>query len=380
MESGARASLYALGSAAQPPQRCVIPKRLLVLAVYPEDQAGTRLRGHQFAPYLSAGGIDVEYWSFLSESDSRRWFAGPSRWSRVAILLRSTLRLVRLPGALRRADVALVLREAIPVATACIERLAARRMPVVWDVDDAIWATYPRLFLPWLPERLRRSETKYVDLARLAREVWAGSETLAEWCRQWTDAVLVVPTVVDVSSAPIATGSSRTVTWVGSASTSEFLERILPALGDIDPRISLDCVGAAPIGAEGFEVRQRPWSLTAESESLAGGRVGVYPIDLDHPLGPGKAGLKAVLYMAHGLPSVVTPTTAVASLVRHGVEGFHATTREDWRHYVSQLLDDDDLWRQMSQASRARAEAAFSLDVWGPRVQHRIAALAEETD
>lgn len=348
--------------------------------MYPEDQAGTRLRGHQFAPYFSAAGLDVEHWSFLSTVDSRCWFSGPSPRGRIAILLRSALRLLRLPGALRRADVVLILREALPLATACVERFAARRLPVIWDVDDAIWAAYPRLFLRWLPERLRRSETKYVELARTSTEVWAGSETLAEWCRQWTDAVHVVPTVVDVAPTPITKGDLRTVTWVGSASTTEFLEQILPALRDIEPPIALDCVGAAPIGAEGLEVRQRPWSLAAESEALAGARVGVYPIDVDHPLGPGKAGLKAVLYMAHGVPSVVTPTTAVGSLVRHGVEGFHATTIEEWRMYVTRLLDDDALWARMSTASRARAEAAFSLHVWGPRVQRRIAALAAAAD
>jgi hypothetical protein len=349
-----------------------IHRELLVLSVYPEDQAGTRLRAHQFAGHLAERGIDVRYWSFLSLADSRRWFAGAGRGTRVLVLLRSVLRLLLLPTALRRADAVLVLREALPVASAVVERAAARRVPVVWDVDDAVWTEYPRLFLRWVPQRLRLSSRKYAELARLSSEVWAGSEVLATWCREHARTVHVVPTVLDVEDAPRTTGSAGTVAWVGSSSTAEFLEGVLPALAGEDPPVVVDVVGATGLRTAGVQVRERPWSAQAEREALAEARVGLYPIDVDHPLGPGKAGLKAVLYMAHGLPCVVTPTETLRSLVEDGVQGLHARTPAEWQVAVRQLRSDDALWERMSAAGRVRALEQFSLQAWGPWVAERV--------
>lgn len=326
-------------------------------------------------PHLSERDIRTRFWSFLSLEDSRRWFGGAGPVVRAAVLLRSLLRLLRLPRALRRADAVLVLREALPIASAVVERAAARRGPVVWDVDDAVWSEYPRLFLRWVPQRLRMSSEKYAEIARLSTEVWAGSEVLAQWCRQHSSTVHVVPTVLDVSAAPITTGEAGTLAWVGSASTAQFLESVLPALAAEDPPVVVDVVGARVVHADGVEVRARPWSADAETDALRRARVGLYPIDQSHPLGPGKAGLKAVLYMAHGVPCVLTPTQTLAALVEDEVQGLHASTPEEWRLAVRRLREDDELWARLSSAARQRALEEFSLQTWGPWVGDRVQVL-----
>lgn len=351
-----------------------MPVRLLVLSVYPEDQAGTRLRGQQFAPPLLAAGITTEFWSFLSLRDSVRWFSGMSAPSRALVLLRSALRLVGLVRCVRRADVVVVLREVLPIASPLVEVLVSRRAPVVWDVDDAVWTEYPRMFSTWLPQRLRRSPEKYERLARLSSEVWCGSEVLAQWCRRHAEHVHVVPTVLDVEALPTSTGDRARVVWIGSSSTAPFLRRVLPALEPLAARITVDVVGAGDRFGANW-VREAAWSPETEAAALSVARVGLYPVDVDHPLGPGKAGLKAVLYMAHGVPCVVTPTETIAGLVRDGIEGFHARTHDEWRTSVAQLLDDDELWVRMAAAGRRRAED-YSLQRWAPWVAGRVRALA----
>jgi hypothetical protein len=355
-------------------------RRLLVLSLYGPDQAGTRLRACQHEGALRAAGVDVEYWSFLAGDDSARWFTETRRARRALLLLRAVLRLLLLPGCVRRADAVLVLREALPVASAAVERWAGRRRPLVWDVDDALWAEYPRLFATWVPGRLRRSPEKYRRLAGLADEVWAGSDHLAAWCREHASSVVVVPTVVEVP-AEVAPVSRRrpTAGWVGSSSTALFLEERLPALAAVDGLAEVEVVGATAVQApSGLAVRTAPWSTAAEEELLAGVRVGLYPLSPEHPLTEGKAGLKAVLYMAHGLPSVVTPTAATAALVRDGVDGVHARTPEEWQDAVGRLLADDATWTRMSAAAHARAAAELSAQVWGPRLAQRVLALLEE--
>jgi glycosyltransferase involved in cell wall biosynthesis len=350
-------------------------RRLLVLSVYPEDQAGTRLRAHQLAPSWEAAGFAVSYWSFLSLPDSQRWFAGAGRVQRIVILMRSVLRLVGLARRLRSAEIVLVLREALPIASAVVERAAARRAALVWDVDDALWVEYPRLFARWLPRRLRRTTEKYVEIARLSSDVWAGSEAVEAWCREHTDNVLLVPTTVDVPAhVPGRDQRRRMAAWVGSASTAPFIQTTVRALAELPDPPEIACVGAADVTGPP-DVQCYPWTLENESMALTQARVGLYPIDSGHPLAEGKAGLKAVLYMAHGLPCVVSPTAAVSRIVRDGVEGLHASTPAEWRGAVQCLLEDDELWERVSAAGRQRARADYSPAVWGGRLAARLEAL-----
>jgi glycosyltransferase involved in cell wall biosynthesis len=108
--------------------------------------------------------------------------------------------------------------------------------------------------------------------------------------------------------------------------------------------------------------------------------VGLYPIDTAHPLAHGKCGLKAVLYMAQGVPPVVTPTASNADIVRDGVDGLFADTPADWTAAVGKLLDDPELWERLSVASHARALADFSVTHWAPWVAAELRRLGSRRD
>lgn len=341
-----------------------------MLAVHPESVAATRLRAMQYEPALRARGFEVALWSLFSERDLPRWY-GQSQVTRAFVLLASLRRLWGAVRAIRAADIVLVQREALPLGPPLLELYAGRRGPLVWDVDDAVWAEYVSPTAGKVPRWLRASGNKFERVCAAATEVWAGSEVLAKWCRRHNEAVQVVPTVVEVPPEPLGS-AARTVAWIGSHSTGPFLESVLSALRDVAPPPEVVVVGARPREIpEGLIVHVLPWSPAAEREALARARVGLYPIDRSHPLAEGKCGLKAILYMAHGVPPVVTPTTTNGRVVREGREGLHADSPAEWTAAVQGLLDDDDLWARLREAGRERALADFSLQAWAPRVAER---------
>lgn len=342
-------------------------QRVLFATVYPTEMAYTRLRAGQFRPYLEESGMDFRLWTFISPKDVGRWFAG-GNLARTWILLRSLSRLVWLSREVRNAAAVVVLREVLPFGPPVIERLAARKRPLVWDVDDAVWESYPSMFFRWLPDWFRKTGHKYEAICGMATEVWAGSEVLAEWCRRHNDRVKVVPTVVEVPRNRPDRDHVPVVGWIGSPSTGGFVEQILPALEEVEPRPHLIAVGSVVRELPDLAVEVTPWSQTAEEATLSRIAVGLYPIDVSHPLAEGKAGFKAILYMSQGIPVVVTPTPTNASIVRDGVEGLHARTMEDWTHAVARLLTDRPLWDRCSRAAHERALSDYSLQRWGPKV------------
>lgn len=351
------------------------PSAVLVLAVHPPKVAATRLRAAQYGPCFASEGLEVRVWSFFREADLSAWF-GTSQARRALVLLRALVRLPRLLTSLRGVSVVLVQREALPLGPPLLERLAARGRALVWDVDDALWEDFSSPTAGHVPQWLRATGDKYSRLCQRADEVWAGSEVLATWCRARNANVLVVPTVVPVSEERPPMARQRTVGWVGSHSTGPFLQQVLPAVARVEPHPDVLVVGAEVAPFDGLRTESQPWSQASENAALARTRVGLYPVDRGHPLAEGKCGLKAILYMSHGIPSIVTPTSTNAAVVRDGVEGLHADGPDQWTSSVQKLLDDEELWERMSVAAHRRARDEYSLETWGPRLAARLAHLA----
>lgn len=352
--------------------RGAITRSVLILAVHPSSTAATRLRATQYIPYLEAGGFDVALWTFLRDADVEPWFEG-GLVSKILILLVGLCRLPSLLYGLLRSHVVMVQREVLPLGPPFIERFVARRKQLVWDVDDAVWFDPPER--AGLVRHLRAPAGKFVAIAELADEIWAGSSYLASWCRQHNENVHMIPTTVEVPNDVPESDRDRTVVWIGSHTTGRFLESMLPSLREVQPPPRVIAVGSHVIPPEGLDFEVVAWSPEVERRVLSEARVGLYPVDREHPLAEGKCGLKAILYMANGVPPVVTPTSPNRAIVRHGIDGFHAESAEEWRDRVQRLLDDDALWEKMRRAGYARVRAEYSLQRWGPRVAARAEAV-----
>jgi hypothetical protein len=117
------------------------------------------------------------------------------------------------------------------------------------------------------------------------------------------------------------------------------------------------------------------WSEDSEVAMIQSMDIGIMPLT-DSPWARGKCGYKLIQYMACGLPVVASPVGVNADIVEHGVNGFLATTEDEWRQALTTLLRDPDLRRRMGAAGRRKVETDYSLQVWGPRVAaifHEIA-------
>lgn len=345
---------------------------LLGMAVHPPQLAATRLRLTQYFPYFEEAGFDCQLWTFLSDRDLKRWH-GSSTLARIAVTLRALLRVPRALMMLRRSDVIVVQRECLPFGPPVIEWFAARSGVLIWDVDDFIWERYVSPTAGRWTTWLRTSEKKNDRICRWATECWAGSDAIVGWMRHRTDAVHLVPSVIAVpENRPVLRGRDSTAVWVGSHSTAAFLDQVMPALSKCENLDAVVVVGGNLADRWPVVVSERQWSEEMEQLVCASARVGLYPVDRSNVYAEGKCGLKAVVYMAHGLPCVVTPTSPNAAVVRHEIDGLHAKTLDEWTDAVERLLKDDLLWDRLSSAGYRRALDSYSLQTWGPRVAGRV--------
>ena len=92
-----------------------------------------------------------------------------------------------------------------------------------------------------------------------------------------------------------------------------------------------------------------------------------------------KAGYKALVYMACGVPPVVSPVGTNREILTEGTEGFFASTQEEWIARLSQLLSDRSLRESMGRAARARVMAGYSVDAVFPRWEPLLRSFVTET-
>jgi glycosyltransferase involved in cell wall biosynthesis len=264
---------------------------------------------------------------------------------------------------------------------ALAERVLARRgIPVLFDFDDAVWMRYvspANSYFSYL-----RFPGKTATLCRLAHHVIAGNRYLAEYATRYNPAVTVVPSTIDTVKyafrGPRPIGSRPVIGWTGSYSTGPYLRLVKGALERLRKHRDFRFVVIGPVDfqANGVEVEQRPWDSGSEVQDLLDLDVGLMPV-LDAEWERGKCGLKALQYMALGIPPVVSPVGANSTIVEDGRNGLLASTEEEWVEKLDRLLSSAELRNRIGQEARRTVEREYSAEVQGPRVATIMRETAE---
>jgi len=164
------------------------------------------------------------------------------------------------------------------------------------------------------------------------------------------------------------TNSRVVLGWIGTHSTLPYLESIFPVLSELarnhDFRLKIVGAGKDEIKIPGVEVENLRWSLEREVQDFQSIDIGLYPIDASLYSGKwaaGKSGFKAIQYMAVGVPYVATPVGASEELGEVGVTHFFASSPEEWRNALAELIVDANKRKQMGAAGRRHATEHFAL-------------------
>jgi glycosyltransferase involved in cell wall biosynthesis len=252
-----------------------------------------------------------------------------------------------------------------------VERAVLRsRVPAVLEYDDAVFHRYDSSSHQLVRALLG---SKIARLMREATTVVAGNPYLAEHAGEaGARCVEIVPTAIDTERVTVperATRQPATIGWIGTPPPTRYLRAVEGALGEVsrDGRARVLLVGAEPIELAGVPVVARPWSEEAEPADLAEMDIGIMPLP-DSPWERGKSGFKLLQYMAAGCPVVASPVGVDNSIVKPGVNGFLASTEEQWRESLAALSENASLRQRPGSAGWRLVEAEYSASVTAPKV------------
>ncbi|HOU36303.1 MAG TPA: glycosyltransferase family 4 protein [Candidatus Omnitrophota bacterium] len=342
--------------------------RVLFWVPYPKEGASNRYRVEQYLPSLSRCGIDFSVHSFWTRPAFRILYTKGNYAIKVLFFIIGTIcRLVDV-AIIFRYDIVFIHREAYPVGPAVFETiLKTLRKPMIFDFDDAIFlaaSSRQNFFV----ERFKCTR-KIKDIIGMSSHVIAGNNYLASFARPFNSKVSVIPTVIDTDRyVPVdhPRGDRIVIGWIGSATTADFLrpmEGVLRAIAERFPQVDFVLVGASePVpGIERMIVKA--WSLPTELQDLASFDIGIMPMP-DDPWTRGKCAFKAIIYMGMSIPCVCSAVGTNNEIIDDGVNGFLATSDEEWIEKLSLLIRDPAVRRKVGVAGRKTVEDRYSLKAY----------------
>lgn len=81
--------------------------------------------------------------------------------------------------------------------------------------------------------------------------------------------------------------------------------------------------------------------------------------------------------MACGKPVIASPVGVNSKLVDHSVDGFLASSKEEWLEAFDLLYANPELRHEMGKAGRKKVEKEYCLQVTGPRLAAILNDLAK---
>jgi glycosyltransferase involved in cell wall biosynthesis len=346
-------------------------RRIVVLCPHPPDRApGQRLKFEQYYPSWRAAGYEVDVRPFWSPAASEHLYE-PGQWGRkVAGVAGGFLRRVGDGRDALRADLVYLFLEALPLGPPILERMLVRRgVPLVYDIDDLVYLPHSsgqNPFMRWL-----RDYGKVHELMGLANHVIVCTAHLQAVAAGYNKHVTRISSTIDLDLYQPRPHRPRTeglvIGWSGSHSTSPYLHLLDSVLAELQRTegIRVKVIGDGAFRIPGVEIKAMPWRLETEVAELSEIDIGVYPLP-DEEWVLGKSGLKALQYMALGIPTVAQSVGTNLEIIDDGVNGLLAGDAKEWAQALRLLIRDPELRARLGDAGRRTVAAHYSVAVTRP--------------
>jgi glycosyltransferase involved in cell wall biosynthesis len=349
-------------------------KRILIICPYPVGEAaGQRLKYEQYIDGWEERGYEVKISPFMSKSLWNVVYLQGNFLRKFIGILRGYLFRVRDLLIVHNFDIVYIFQWTTPFGTAFydfIVRKLAKRM--IFDLEDFVFFSKKGSSQEIRNNILKhiRSTNKTEYLIKHADHVITSSPFLNDFClkKNVHDAATFISSSVDIKrfipSNNYTNEKRITIGWTGTFSSKPYLDliqNVFVRLADICD-FKLRIIANFDYNIRGVDCEVIQWTKLKEVEDLQGIDVGVYPLE-DSQWVLGKSGLKAIQYMAFGIPTIATDVGTTSQIIKHRENGWLVKTEEEWLEGLQVLIENQELRRKLGTKARETIVNRYSTDV-----------------
>ena len=351
-------------------------KRMLVLCPFPQGvAAGQRLKYEQYFDQWRVKGWEIEVSSFM---DKEMWdvvYQNGHTNAKIFGTLRGHLRRIRDLFRIPRFDIVYIFMYVTPLLTSLMERfvrLLAKR--VIYDIEDNIHIQKDT-FSPYNPNPLIKFlkwPGKVRFLIQASDHVITSSPFLNIDCKRITTFGFCsyITSSVDTNRylPKLDYSNNKTVTigWTGTYSSKIYLDQLRDVFKRLSQRVKfkLKVIGNFEYDFPGVDLEVIQWNLENEILDLQSFDIGIYPLPLDSWV-QGKSGLKAIQYMALGLPCVATDVGTTPMIIKDKVNGRLVKSDDEWLEALEDLVRHPKSRRIIGEQARQEVISKYSVHTIG---------------
>jgi L-malate glycosyltransferase len=341
-------------------------KRILILCPHPVGYVpGQRLKYEQYFNIFENNGYEITVSSFMSESFQKIVYKKGKYLQKIFGTINGYVRRIFDLFRLKNYDVVYVFLSVTPFAPPLFEKLTRRlAKKMIYDIDDLVFLN-PRSSSNPLIHYLRSSKN-HISLMKSADHVITCTPFLDEFVRKYNHNTTDISSTVDtdryVPSNTYSNDGKLTLGWSGSLSTSKYFYLLKEVLKKLKQKydFSILVIGDAKVEIDGLDITAVDWNEKTEIENLKKIDIGLYPLP-DEQWVYGKSGLKAIQYMALGIPTVATAIGTNFRVIDDRICGYLVKNEEEWVDRLSLLLQNPGLRKEIGIAARLKVETHFSI-------------------
>ena len=342
-------------------------KRIIILCPYPFNKVPSqRLKYEQYIDFLSDNGFDIIIEPFFSEDTFEILYRDKYLFKKLFGVMRGFFKRFFYLFKLSDADGIYVHLNIFPLGPHIFEWLYVKlSKKVIYDIDDMVFqlTTSPHNRIA----SFLKSRERYFFLIKKSDHCITCTPELdkiaSKFNRNTTDISSTINTETYLPVNDYKNKKEIIIGWTGSHSTVPYLNLLDEVFKFLSTKYNfkLLVMGTSNFKIEGVNVETVEWQCEKEISTLQRMDIGVYPLP-DNEWIKGKSGLKAIQYMAIGLPVVASNLGCNNRVIENNISGLLVNNKKEWIESLSRLIENNQLRKFLGKNAREKVENYFSVN------------------
>lgn len=348
--------------------------KILVLTIGDQNTASSRSRVYQYIPYLKQRNIFFRIVPLSRKGDS---------------VNRYVRRLVQVPRFVFFLFYSLFFRivfiQKVLLHPFLILFLKLTGKKIIFDFDDAIYTVSEFVKDEKSNFQLNLSQKLFNNIVKRSDLILLENEQAKSIVEKLNSNILLFTGPIETerykpSPKPEASTATTVIGWIGSPSTTEYLN----SLENVFRRLVKELLNfeVVLIGADESMLKFRneswvkfkKWNLETETLNLQSFDIGIMPL-VDDEWSRGKGGYKLLQYMSLGIPSVASPVGINSQLIINDIDGYLADNEDEWFDKLVLLIKDRKLRKSLGEKARVIAVEQYSFHLAARQLEEKITQL-----